>query len=103
MDRRNGTNTLDGMGSMSMRSYASRHEARVAWLMDRLAEREERREIAALLEELATGPSGPGQTELAIVELAMHPDPTGRAALRLWRPTNHCHVELRAVCLGEAQ
>lgn len=101
MMNREGRRTLDGMGSLAMRSSRSRGEARVAWLLDRLRERARRREVSELLEELIGAPSGPGQTELAIVELAMHHDPAGRVALRVWRPACADHEELRAVCLGE--
>ncbi len=92
--------TLNGLGSMSMRRHTSKLEARIAWLLDRVREREHRRRISELLEVLVTTPRLPGQRELAIVELAMHPDPSGRAALQLWSPDDPDLSALRAACPG---
>jgi hypothetical protein len=95
------TTTLNGLGPLSMTRHDTRIEARIAWLLDRMREREERREVSALLDALIARPRTPGARELAIVELAMHPDPTGRAALRVWSPDDAELDALRAACLGD--
>ena len=96
------TTTLNGLGSMSMKRHTSRMESRIVWLLDRLNERASRRQVTELLDALSARPRAPGALELAIVELAMHPDPTGRAALRLWAPDDPALAELREACLGDS-
>ena len=66
--RTNRNTTLNGLGSMSMKRHASRIEGRIAWLLDRMTERERRRQVAELLEVLVADPRTPGARELAIVE-----------------------------------
>ena len=91
--------TLEGIGPKIETRTRTRERARYDWFVDQVRARGARRDVLELVDTLDVEPRLPGQVELALVELSIHPNPVTRSILAMWRAPSDELDALRRLCI----